>query len=63
MKLGVSSAGNKVAILANIQGYVPVTFGISMFAIGDDYTDESVAHIVHTLLAVTPARRQPEANY
>eukprot|EP00038_Savillea_parva_P028924 m.67783 g.67783 ORF g.67783 m.67783 type:complete len:1010 (+) comp8468_c0_seq2:201-3230(+) len=59
--LGVSPTGTKVQILSNIQQYVPVTFGLSMLAIGDNYTDASVQRVVDKLLAVPPSRRQPEA--
>ena len=59
--LGVSSTGDKPHILANIQEYVPVTFGISMFALGPNYPDGAVQSLVTRLLAVPPSRRQPEA--
>jgi hypothetical protein len=59
--LGVSTVGGKVQILSNIQEYVPVTFGLAMFAIGDHYTDITVQLIVDKLLVVAPSRRQPEA--
>ena len=62
VNLGVSPAGSKVEILANIQQYVPVTFGLSMFAVGDEYTDGQVRAITARLLARPPSRRQPEAG-
>lgn len=43
--------------------YVPVTFGMSMFAIGDEYTDATVERVVNKLLAVEPSFRQPEATH
>lgn len=57
--LGVKTTGGKVQILSNIQEYCPLTFGIAMFAIGDDYNDNSVNRIVKTL-KVQVSRRQPE---
>ena len=45
------------------QEYVPVTFGLSMFAIGTEYKQEDVERIVNRLLAVRPARRQPETAH
>jgi len=57
--LGVKTTGGKVQILSNIQEYCPLTFGISMFAIGDDYNDAAVNRIVKTL-KVQVSRRQPE---
>lgn len=59
--LGVSTTGGKVQILSNIQVYCPVTFGLSMFAVGDNYTEEAAQKVVDKLLAVPPSRRQPEA--
>jgi hypothetical protein len=44
------------------QEYVPVTFGLTMFALGTNYDQKDVDSIVSKLLAVKPARRQPEAN-
>eukprot|EP00049_Salpingoeca_infusionum_P002758 m.59463 g.59463 ORF g.59463 m.59463 type:complete len:792 (-) comp11772_c0_seq2:1918-4293(-) len=54
--LGVSTVGGKVELLANIQAYVPVTFSISLFAIGEKYTEAEVEHILDTLLAKPPAQ-------
>ncbi len=45
------------------QDYTPVTFSLSLFAVGDKYTDATVQHIVDRLLAAPPARRQPEATH
>lgn len=38
-----------------------MTFGLSMFAIGDNYDDGTIKNIVDRLLSVEPSRRQPEA--
>ncbi len=45
-----------------LQQYVPVTFSMSMFVVGGDYEEADVKAIVDRLLAVKPARRQPEAH-
>ncbi|EGD72899.1 hypothetical protein PTSG_04628 [Salpingoeca rosetta] len=58
--LGLSSSGEKVDLLANVQAYVPATFGISMFATGQRYSSDDVDRIVSKLLAKEPSRRQPE---
>ena len=42
---------------------MPVTFRISMFAVGKAYSDGTVKKIVNRLLKVPPARRQPEAMH
>ncbi len=39
-----------------------MTFSLSLFAVGEKYTDETVRYIVDRLLAAPPARRQPEAT-
>ena len=61
--LGVSTVGDKVQILSNIQQYCPITFGLAMFAVGDDYKDGYVDKVVARLLAVAPSRRQPESTH
>eukprot|EP00039_Didymoeca_costata_P013910 m.218001 g.218001 ORF g.218001 m.218001 type:complete len:749 (+) comp15897_c0_seq4:426-2672(+) len=58
--LGVSPAGDKVQILNHIREYVPVAFGLSMFAIGHVYKDKHVNAIIEKLLKHAPSRRQPE---
>lgn len=40
-----------------------MTFSLSLFAIGDKYSDLTVQSIVDRLLAVPPSRRQPEATH
>eukprot|EP00042_Codosiga_hollandica_P044740 m.446076 g.446076 ORF g.446076 m.446076 type:complete len:59 (+) comp56864_c0_seq5:2169-2345(+) len=49
-------------LLVSSQRYVPVTFSLSLFVVGEDYTEQDVKLIVQKLLSVRPARRQPEAN-
>ncbi len=39
-----------------------MTFGLAMFALGSNYDQKDVDNIVAKLLAVKPARRQPEAS-
>ena len=63
LRLGVSSAGDKVKILANIQEYVPITFSLSLFAVGPEYDDSTVDRIILKLLSADPSRRQPEASF
>lgn len=74
LQLGVSTAGDKTKILANIQvlfiaqrltvqEYVPLTFGLSLFAVGDDYDERTIDRIVARLLTADPSRRQPESTF
>eukprot|EP00042_Codosiga_hollandica_P044738 m.446107 g.446107 ORF g.446107 m.446107 type:complete len:725 (+) comp56864_c0_seq10:31-2205(+) len=60
--LGVSVLGDKLDLLLSLKRYVPVTFSLSLFVVGEDYTEQDVKLIVQKLLSVRPARRQPEAN-
>ena len=61
--LGVSTAGGKEEILANIEDYCPETFALGLFVVGSQYTDDHVQLIVNELLSAAPSRRQPEATH
>eukprot|EP00045_Choanoeca_perplexa_P014204 m.165793 g.165793 ORF g.165793 m.165793 type:complete len:768 (+) comp16605_c0_seq2:52-2355(+) len=63
LALGVGSTGYKVDLLANIQAYVPDTFGISMFAVGKTFSERTLQAIMTKLLSKPPARRQPEMSF
>ena len=63
LQLGVSTAGDKAKILANIREYVPRTFSLSLFAVGPDYDAATIDRITARLLSADPSRRQPEATF